>query len=104
MIANDELATVLYRANNRVEAIAQWRNAFAILRRHVETNSFPDEFYTGFQSIVRHLGERKLTAQFHPEIEAILQPYFARNGNYRSNEFLKAVYSGVRYACGGRWV
>ncbi len=90
---NDELAAVLYRAGHRDEAIAQWRNAFGILRHSVETNSFPDEFYTGFQSILHHLGEGKLTAQFDPEIEAVLRPFFARNGNYRSNEFLKAVYT-----------
>ena len=90
---NDALATELDRSGHHDEALTQWRIAFGLLRRDVETNAFPDEFYTSFNSILRHLAQRKLTAEFHPEIEAIVRPYFAKNGNYRSNEFLEVIYT-----------
>ena len=90
---SDALALELDRSGNHAEAVAQWRAAFALLRRDVEINAFPDEFYTGFNSVMRHLAARKLTAEFHPEIEAVVRPYFAKNGNYRSNEFLEVVYT-----------
>ncbi|HEV2618399.1 MAG TPA: hypothetical protein VGU23_00505, partial [Acidobacteriaceae bacterium] len=88
----DELATMLYRANRRDGALAHWHQALAILANMQQHAMYPESWFTSFETVVRHLGERHLTAVFRPEVEAILGPYLAKNGNYRSNELLKAIY------------
>jgi hypothetical protein len=84
---HDELAVVLYRAGHRDEALAQWRAGLKLMSRR-QTG---EEFFATFKSMAYHLGQRSLTATFRPELEAVLKPYFARNGNYRSNELLEAI-------------
>jgi tetratricopeptide (TPR) repeat protein len=84
----DEFAVVLFRANQRAEATAQWHAAFALLAKR-QTG---EEFFSTFKSLVVHLHQRDLFAAFRPDLESVLRPYFARNGNYRSNELLEAIY------------
>ena len=88
----DELATTLYRANRHDDAITDWHQALAILSRMQQRAMYPESWFTAFETVTRHLGEYRLTATFRPEIETILGPYLAKNGNYRSNELLKAIY------------
>jgi hypothetical protein len=88
----DEMAVMLDRAGRRDDAIAHWRTALATLARMQQHAIYPELWFTSLETITRHLGERHLTAAFRPELESILGPYFAKNGNYRSNELLKTVY------------
>ncbi|MDP9051789.1 MAG: tetratricopeptide repeat protein [Acidobacteriota bacterium] len=88
----DELATNLYRANRHGDGLTHWRNALAILGRMQQHAMYPESWFTSLETVTRHLGERHLTATFRPEIQGILGPYLAKNGNYRSNELLKAIY------------
>jgi tetratricopeptide (TPR) repeat protein len=88
----DEMAVALYRAGKRDEAITQWHDALATLRRMQQKAIYPEAWFTSLETILQHLGDRHLTASFTPDIQTILGPYLAKNGNYRSNELLKAVY------------
>jgi hypothetical protein len=88
----DELATSLYRANRHDEALTHWRNSLAILSRMQQHAMYPESWFTSLETVTRHLGEYHLTETCRPEIETILGPYLAKNGNYRSNELLKAIY------------
>jgi tetratricopeptide (TPR) repeat protein/predicted Zn-dependent protease len=88
----DELATTLHRANRHDEALTHWRNSLAILSRMQQHAMYPESWFTSLETVTRHLGEYHLTATCRPEIETILGPYLAKNGNYRSNELLKAIY------------
>ena len=89
---HDEIAVLDSHAGNAAAALAEWRLALDQLRRVVLRNNFSESFYTTFISTLDHLGQRHLTATLQPEIDAILQPELAKNGNYRSNELLEAVY------------
>jgi hypothetical protein len=89
----DELAATLYLANRHDEALTHWRQSLAILSRMQQHAMYPESWFTSFETVTRHLGEYRVTANFRPQIEAILGPYLAKNGNYRSNELLKAVYT-----------
>jgi hypothetical protein len=88
----DELATTFYRANRHAAALTHWHQALAILARMQQHAMYPESWFTSLETVTRNLGEHHLTATFRPELEAILAPYLARNGNYRSNELLKAIY------------
>jgi cellulose synthase operon protein C len=88
----DEIATTLYRANRRDDALTHWHQALAILSRMQQHAMYPEFWFTSLETVTRHLGEVHLTATFRPELETILGPYLAKNGNYRSNELLKSIY------------
>jgi hypothetical protein len=85
---HDEFAVVLYRANRRDEAAAQWRAALELIRKR----QIGEEFFTTFRLVVNHLSQRSLFAMLRPDAEAVLRAYFGHNGNYRSNELLEAIY------------
>ncbi len=91
-VIEDEFASTLYRANRHEEALNHWHQALAILSRMQQHAMYPESWFTSLETVARHLGEYLLTANFRPEIEAILGPYLQKNGNYRSNELLRAVY------------
>jgi tetratricopeptide (TPR) repeat protein len=88
----DEIATVLYRAGQKDEAQQHWHTALATLAQMQQKAIYPEAWFTSLKTILQHLGERRLTAAYTPEVETILGPYLAKNGTYRSNELLKAVY------------
>jgi tetratricopeptide (TPR) repeat protein len=88
----DELATVLYRAGRKDEAQQHWHAALATLRRMQQHAIYPESWFTSLEAIVQHLGERGLTSGYTSDIETIVGPYLAKNGDYRSNELLKAIY------------
>ena len=89
----DELATVLYTANRKPEAAQHWHAAIALLHHMQQHAIYPEAFFTTFETVTRHIGERHLTASFRPELDGIVGPYLAKNGNYRSNELLQAIYT-----------
>ncbi len=91
----DELALILYRAGRRDAAIEQWHNALGQLLRMQQHAIYPEQFFTSFETILDHLGTHHLAATYRPEITSILSGYLAKNGNYRSNELLKAVYTSA---------
>ena len=57
-----------------------------------QRGSYGETWLTSFKAVTQHLGERHLTMNFSSEIESIVGPYLAKNGNYRSNELLKSIY------------
>ncbi len=89
----DELATLLFRANRKPEAAQHWHTALALLHHMQQHAVYPETFFTTFETFTRHLGERHLTTTFRPELDGIVGPYLAKNGNYRSNELLQAIYT-----------
>lgn len=91
----DEFATTLFHAGQHDEAKAQWSAALAQLRRMQQAGRYPESWFTDFETITQHLGERHLAGAFRVDLESIVGPYLAENGTYRSNELLKAIYQAA---------
>jgi len=91
----DEIATVLERAHRGGEALAHWQKALAILAGMQRRGLYPESWFTTFETVARHLGERRLGAACRPAIESILGPYLTKNGGYRSNELLQAAFESA---------
>ena len=87
--AHDEQAVLLLKSGNQSGALAEWREGLELLRKQGD-QAYPERFYTGLLAIAHHLAVNHVSMQ--PELEAVLGPYLARNGNYRSNELLRAAY------------
>jgi tetratricopeptide (TPR) repeat protein len=88
----DAMAVLLWQTNRKEEAIAEWRNGLASLNRVQDKGPAPESFWIGFDSIAQHLSKRLLTAQLQADMDSVLRTYLARNGNYRSQELLKAAF------------
>jgi predicted Zn-dependent protease len=88
----DEIAVLEWRGGHKDEAITHWKAALAALYRVQDESSAPESFWTTFALVTHHLRQRALTVQLRPEIDAILRPYLARNGNYRSTELLRDIF------------
>jgi hypothetical protein len=102
---DDETAVLLWSAGRKDEALAQWRAALATLYRIQDRAAAPETFWTSFAAVLSNLGQRGLIGQLRPEIEAVLRPYIARNGSYRSDELLQAAYrASATPAEGLTWV
>ncbi len=91
----DRIALLYWDAGQRPQAIAEWKRAFEQLRKEGDRTSVPENFWTDFASITQHLGQRKLAAEFHPEMDALLRDYIRRNGSYNAMQLLRAAFSSL---------
>ena len=101
----DAMAVLLWGADKKDEAIAQWRDALAALNRIQNRGPAPESFWSEFALITQHLSNRKLVARLRPDLEIVLRNYLAHNGNYRSDELLKAVFlASASHGEGVEWM
>jgi tetratricopeptide (TPR) repeat protein len=102
---HDAIALIDWQGGKKDEAIAEWRLALAALDRIQKKGPAPESYWTGFTLIARHLGSRKLTAQLHAEMDAVLRDYLKVNGDYRSLELLQAAFeASASPAEGSDWL
>ncbi len=92
---HDRLALAYYRQGVRAEAVAQWRQVFAILTQQVNTARVPESFWSDFSRACDHLHTRRLFGELRPDVDALLRSYLQRNGNYRSNALLHSAYIAI---------
>jgi hypothetical protein len=92
---HDAIALLLCNSNRKEEAISEWKTALVILNKIVNEGPAPENFWTSFERIAQHLENYKLSAQLHPEMDAVLRTYIKINGNYRSEELLKAAFEST---------
>ena len=89
----DSLAVAYYRQGDRAAAIAQWKNAFAVLSNQVNAAHVPETFWSDFGRTCDQLASRKIFTELNPDAESIVRSYLRHNGNYRSNAILHSVYA-----------
>jgi predicted Zn-dependent protease len=88
----DSLAVVYYKQGDRAAALAQWKQAFAVLSKQLNSAHLPESFWTDFGRTCDQLRTRHLYAELKPDADAIIRTYLRRNGNWRSNALLLPAY------------
>ncbi len=91
----DSLAVVYYKQGDRASALAQWKQAFALLSAQLNSARLPESFWADFGRTCDQLAARKMFGELKPDADAILRTYLRRNGNYRSNALLHSVYAAA---------
>jgi thioredoxin-like negative regulator of GroEL len=91
----DSLAVAYYKRGDRTAAIAQWKQAFAVLSKHLNSAHVPESFWGDFGRTCDQLRTRKLFAELKPDADSIIRTYLRRNGNYRSNALLQPAYAAI---------
>jgi tetratricopeptide (TPR) repeat protein len=91
----DRLALAYYRQGSRAAALAEWRQALAVLTKQVNTVRVPESFWANFGRTCDHLRSRRLFTDLRPDADTLLRNYLRANGNYRSNALLHSAYLAV---------
>ena len=91
----DSLALAYYKGGNRTAAVAQWKQAFAVLAKQVNSGHTPESFWADFGRTCDQLRTRKLFVELKPDADGIVRAYLRHNGNYRSNALLQSAYAAI---------
>ena len=91
----DSFAVAYYKQGDRATALAQWKQAFAVLSAQLNSAHLPESFWADFGRTCDQLAARHLFNDLKPDADAIIRTYIRHNGNYRSNALLHSVYAGV---------
>ncbi|HEX3353448.1 MAG TPA: hypothetical protein VHS34_11550 [Terriglobales bacterium] len=89
---HDRIALAYLKQGARAQAIAEWKQAFAVLQQQVNSARPPESFWADFSRTCDHLRTSRSFNDLKPEVDAVLRSYLRHNGNYRSNAVLQAAY------------
>jgi cellulose synthase operon protein C len=91
----DNLAVVYYKQGDRAAALAQWKQALAVLSAQLNSAHLPESFWADFGRTCDQLAARHLFGELKPDADAIIRTYLRHNGNYRSNALLHSAYAAA---------
>jgi hypothetical protein len=91
----DSLAVAYYKQGDRAAALAQWKQAFAVLAAQLNSAHLPESFWADFGRTCDQLAARHLFNDLRPDADAIIRTYLRHNGNYRSNALLHSAYAAA---------
>ena len=89
----DNLALAYYRQGDRAAALAQWKQAFVVLSKQVNSARVPESFWRDFGRTCDQLRTRHLFAELKPDADAIVHSYLHHNGTWMSNAVLHSAYA-----------
>ena len=91
----DSLALAYYKQGDRAAALAQWKQAFAVLSAQLNGVRAPEGFWRDFGRTCDQLHARHLFAELKPDADTIVRTYLRRNGTWLSNAVLHSVYAAL---------
>ena len=90
---HDSLAIEYYKQGDRTAALAEWRQAFAVLSKQVNSNNVPETFWHDFGRTCDQLRVRHLFTGLKSDADTIVRAYLAHNGTWQSNALLLPAYA-----------
>ena len=91
----DSLAVAYYKQGDHAAALAQWKQAFAVLAAQLNSAHLPESFWADFGRTCDQLAARHVFGELESDADAIIRTYIRHNGNYRSNALLHSAYAAV---------
>jgi len=89
----DSLGVVYYKQGDRPAALTQWKQAFSVLAKQLNSSRVPDTFWRDFGRTCDQLRTRDLFSELKSDADAILRTYLHDNGTWQSNAVIHPVYS-----------
>ncbi len=89
----DKLAIVYYKQGDRVAALVQWKQAFAVLSKQLNSSHVPESFWQDFGRTCDQLARRHLFPDLQTDADAIVRTYLRHNGTWRSNAILHSAFA-----------
>ncbi len=101
----DRLALAYWQANQRTQAIGQWKQALDVLKATAAQAAPPENLWNEFTAVATHLEERRLGASFRPAMDALLRAYLKSSGSYRALPLLESAFEALEDpAAGSVWL
>jgi cellulose synthase operon protein C len=91
----DSLAIAYYKQGDHAAALMQWKQAFSVLSRQLNSAHVPESFWADFGRTCDQLAARRLFGELKPDADAIVRTYLHHNGSYRSNAVLHSAYAAM---------
>jgi len=91
----DSLAVAYYKRGDHANALAQWKQAFTVLLKQLNSAQVPETFWTDFGRTCDQLRTRHLYSDLKPDADAVVRAYLHHNGNWRSNAVLQPAYAAL---------
>lgn len=91
----DQLAVAYYTQGDRAAALAEWKQAFAMLSAQLSSAHLPESFWADFARTCDQLSAHHMFGELKPDADAIIRAYLRHNGNYRSNALLHSAYAAI---------
>ncbi len=91
----DSIALAYYKQGDHAAALAQWKQAFAVLSAQINAARVPETLWADFGRTCDQLATRHLFSDLKPDADAIIRAYLRHNGNYRSNPVLHSAYAAA---------
>jgi len=89
---HDRMALLLWQQGHKDEALNTWKIAVTLIVKQIDAPRVPESFWPDFTTIVGHLGIRREFSIVRPQVDVMLRTYIKRNGSYRTEPLLQAVY------------
>ena len=90
---HDRIAVLYWREKKKEEAVAAWKRSLELLDAQVHRRAVPSGFWSTFEYVMNHLGNRHLAVELRPQWEPVLRDYVRQNGTYESFSLLHAAYT-----------
>jgi tetratricopeptide (TPR) repeat protein len=102
---HDAMAVLLWKAGRHDDAVKAWRIALDLLRKQIDLQAVPNDFFTTTESVARHVKQGGAVPQVRADLSDLFKVYLAKNGTYRSNELLLAAFDAAGNSADGvTWV
>jgi tetratricopeptide (TPR) repeat protein len=88
----DKLAVTYFKQGDRAASLAQWKQAFVVLSKQLNSANVPESFWRDFGRTCDQLRTRHLFAELKPDADGIVRAYLRHNGSWRSNAILHPAY------------
>lgn len=89
----NDLAVAYDKQGDRTAALTEWKQAFAVLLKQVNSARVPESFWTDFGRTCDQLHARHLFQELKPDADSIVRSYLRHNGTWRSNAVLHPAYA-----------
>ena len=86
------MAVLLWSDGRKDEAVGEWIQALAILRKFLDGQATPGDFWSDFGTIAADVHEHRLGQQLHPQMDVVLRAYFAKYGESNSSQLMHSAF------------
>ncbi|MBV9438198.1 MAG: hypothetical protein JOZ44_19215 [Acidobacteria bacterium] len=92
---HDRIAQLYWKQQKHAEGVREWKTALQLLDKDATARAVPPQFWPTFTTLLKHLGDYKLTPELHEEVDKVLREYVRKNGYYRAEELLRAAFEAT---------
>jgi tetratricopeptide (TPR) repeat protein len=90
---HDDLALAYEKQADHTSALAQWKQAFAVLLKQLNSTSVPESFWRDFGGTCDQLRERHRFSELKSSADTVVRTYLQHNGSWRSNAVLRPAFA-----------